>query len=441
MKTSKLHVFLSLMLIFTTFFNCTVFGENNKISALKKTSINKLEDVIKGYIYAQNYFGVAKDRNVIVIQVEALQNFVINRVYEGQEITPNLNELIKKETIYFDSYYSHTARGATSDAEFSALNSIFPASDEASYTKYVNHEIYGLPRILKDRGYSTLAFHGYKPEFWNRKVMYPNLGFDKFISEPNLRKDQVFGWGITDKSFFAQAAKTIAKAKRPTFSFLITLSSHHPYSMPAQYQKIKLGKNEQNTLLGRYLQTINYTDAAIGAFIEELKKNGTYENSVIAIYGDHHAINAYDVNLNKHMTQFLGYKYNVEKMANVPLIIHIPNSEISETNSMVGGHMDFMPTMLNLLGIDSGNIRFYGQDLNNISAGIATTQLVLSKGSFIDDERVFIMASDGIFEHGKAWNRITGEPIHLKECIEGYERIKNAIDECNELMNKNILYQ
>ena len=45
-------------------------------------------------------FGIAEGRNLIVIQMEALQNFVINREYEGQEITPNLNRLIARKERY-----------------------------------------------------------------------------------------------------------------------------------------------------------------------------------------------------------------------------------------------------------------------------------------------------------------------------------------------------
>ena len=61
-------------------------------------------------------FGVAEGRNLIVIQLESFQNFVINAEYNGQEITPNLNEIIKGDTIYLDRYYQQIGSGNTSDA-------------------------------------------------------------------------------------------------------------------------------------------------------------------------------------------------------------------------------------------------------------------------------------------------------------------------------------
>ena len=59
------------------------------------------------------YTALAAGRNVITIQAEALQNFVIGLEYNGQVVTPNLNALVGADTLYFDNYYyhrSHTER-------------------------------------------------------------------------------------------------------------------------------------------------------------------------------------------------------------------------------------------------------------------------------------------------------------------------------------------
>src|SRR5690606_23026497 len=59
-------------------------------------------------------FGVAKDKNVIVLQLEAFNSFFINREVNGQEITPHLNRLIE-ESMYFNQFYHQTAQGRTAD--------------------------------------------------------------------------------------------------------------------------------------------------------------------------------------------------------------------------------------------------------------------------------------------------------------------------------------
>ena len=55
-----------------------------------------------------------------MIQVESMQDFVIGREYEGQELTPNLNALIEGNATYFDNFYQQVGSGNTSDAEFAA---------------------------------------------------------------------------------------------------------------------------------------------------------------------------------------------------------------------------------------------------------------------------------------------------------------------------------
>jgi len=400
--------------------------------------VKDIEDVSKSYSSPPKYFGIARDRNVIIIQVEALQGFAINRYYNGQEITPNLNRLIKEDTLYFDSYYHHIAKGGTSDAEFTTLNSMYPSSDVPSYTKYAEKKLMGLPKILQNRGYSTLAFHGFQPEFWNRASMYPTLGFDKYVNSSELKKDEVIGWGVSDKSFFKQVAGYLSRTKEPALAFAVTLSNHYPYNLPDRYKLLKL-PNKQSTFIERYMQSINYTDASIGVFINELKKKGLYDNAIIAIYGDHHAISNRNPRLMEQMSKLLGYRYDEEEMANIPLIVHIPHSNVTETVSTVGGQLDFMPTMLNLLGIMEGNIKFYGQDLCNAKDGFATTQLILPKGSFISDDKVFLMSSDGIFEHGTAWNRQTKAPIDIELCRKGYEKVMKESTECSYLLTNDLL--
>ena len=67
----------------------------------------------------EEMFGVAKDRNLIVVSMESLQSFVINNDMNGHEVTPFLNSLTQdKDTYYFSNFYHQTGLGKTSDSEF-----------------------------------------------------------------------------------------------------------------------------------------------------------------------------------------------------------------------------------------------------------------------------------------------------------------------------------
>ncbi|MGE5676689.1 MAG: LTA synthase family protein, partial [Pseudomonadota bacterium] len=383
--------------------------------------------------------GIARGRNVIVIQVEALQDFVINRKYNGQTLTPNLNKLLLSDTIYFNRFYQQLGKGGTSDAEFVTQNSMYPSMDLPAYSKYQDNKFLGLPMILRGKGFNTMAFHAYKPEFWNRQNIYPMLGYDRFINMNDFDREEILGWGLSDKLFFKQSSVILSRARQPFYSFLVTLSSHHPYALPAKYKKIKLLSEHKDKALGKYLQAINYADEAIGIFIEELKKYGLYDNSIIAVYGDHRGIPSGVVENDKLMAGMLGHEYTFDESLNVPLIIHIPGTNINETNMTVGGQMDFLPTMLNLLGIKESRIRLFGQDLLNAESGFVASQSNMVKGSFIDDYKIFVMSRDGVFEHGKAWDLSSRQPVDLELCRDGYERSIREIKESDYILANDLI--
>lgn len=410
----------------------------NSTEKIKKVN-HKLE--IKKVEAPPRYFGAAKGRNVIVIQVEALQDFVINMKYNGQVLTPNLNRLLTKDTIYFNRFYQQLGKGGTSDAEFVTQNSLYPSMDLPAYSKYQNNKFMGLPMILRDNGFNTMAFHAYKPEFWNRQTIYPVLGYDRFVNMNDFNRDEIFGWGLSDKHFFWQSAAILGKTKQPFYSFLVTLSSHHPYALPKKYKKIQLKPENQGKMLGNYLQAINYTDEAIGTFIDQLQQRGLYENSIITIYGDHRAIPNGVAENDKQMAGLLGHVYTYDESLNVPLIIHLPGSGINETNITVGGQMDFLPTMLNLLGIREKRIKLFGQDLLNAESGFVASQTQMIKGSFIDDYKIFVMSRDGVFEHAKAWDLSSREPVDLELCRDGYERALRDIQESEYILANDLIQE
>ena len=177
----------------------------------------------------ENLFGAAKGRNLIVIQLEAFQNFAINREYEGQELTPFLNSLVnEQESVYFDHYYYQVGSGNTSDAEFATNNSILGTMSSYTYTLYQQNYFRGLPVLLKEQGYETAAMHAYEKTFWNRENIYPSLGFDHFFDSDYYEDDEDYtGWSVVatnDKSFYHQSIDAMKTMKEPFYSFMITLS-------------------------------------------------------------------------------------------------------------------------------------------------------------------------------------------------------------------------
>ncbi|MDD4113963.1 MAG: LTA synthase family protein [Herbinix sp.] len=385
------------------------------------------------------YYEAGKGKNLLVIQLEAFQDFVLNAQYNGQEITPNLNRLINDNTIYFDQYYSNTGKGNTADAEFSSLNSIYPLIDGEIYRLYEDNTFHGLPWLMREQGYSSFAVHGYEGDFWNREAAYPYQGFEDYISMEDLNQDEVIGMGISDKSMFSQLVPILKEQKSPFFSFVITLTNHHPFNLDDEYKSLELIEEDMDTKFGSYLQTVRYTDEAVGQFIADMKEAGLYDNTVIALYGDHHGLNCGMEDVRDSVSDFIGRGYDYDEMLNIPLLIHIPNSDISENIHTTGGQIDFLPTIANIMGITLDNKLILGQDIVNASQGFVAFTTYLFEGSFANNDVIFQISREEIFENSRAWRIGTNEEESVLPYREEYEQALLYKKISKEILEQNLM--
>lgn len=390
---------------------------------------------------APKYNKAGKGKNLIVIQLEAFQDFVINSSYNGQEITPNLNKLIENDTIYFNQYYSNTGKGNTADAEFSSLNSLYPLIDGEIYRLYEDNTFHGLPWLMREEGYKAFAVHGFEGDFWNREAAYPHQGFEDYISMEDLKQDEIIGMGISDKSMFDQLIPILKEQAEPFFSFVITLSNHHPFYLDEELQSIELLEEDMNTKFGNYLQTVRYTDEAIGQFVEALKAEGLYDNTVIAFYGDHHGLNRGMDDVFESVSKFLGRSYDYDEMLNVPMLIHVPNSDISECINTTGGHIDFLPTIANIMGLNLDDSLILGQDLVNTDNGFVAFTTYLFEGSFANNDVIFQMSRENIFEDSRAWLIGTNEEVDVLQYREEYDKAVLLKKTSKEILEQDLMYR
>ncbi len=419
---------------------CDTISDNLEAGDMPKEEILEvLEATPTEPAKALKYRGIGKGKNLIVIQMEAFQQFVVGAEYNGQELTPNINRLVEANSLYFDHYFSNVGKGNTADAEFSSLNSLYPLIDGESYRLYQDNTYEGLPWLLREQGYTTFAIHGYKGDFWNRENAYPNQGFQNFYSLEDLNQDELIGMGISDKSMFKQLIPILQSQTDPYFAFAITLSNHHPFTIDEKYLTLKLKEEDTGTKFGDYLQTVHYTDEAIGQFINDLKAAGLYNNTVIALYGDHHGLNCGMEEITDQMNAFLGRNYDYDEMMNIPLIIHVPGSNIHETISITGGQVDFMPTIANIMGLTLDETFTVGQDLANAKEGFVAFTAYLGEGSFATNDIFFLISREGIFEGSRAFKIGTGEEVDASNYKEEYDRALLLKKTSKEVLEQNMI--
>jgi lipoteichoic acid synthase len=388
---------------------------------------------IDNYVHAnykppnEDMFGIAKDKNVILISMESTQSFVINSTVNGQEITPFLNEFIK-DSYYFENFYHQTGQGKTSDSEFIVENSLYPLSRGAVFFTHSGNEFSATPEILNENGYFTASLHANNKSFWNRDIMYKTLGYQRFYSMPDYQvsNQNSIGWGLEDKAFFEQSIQHLKEMPKPFYTKLITLTNHFPFDINEKNKSIDPYTSTDKTV-NNYFPTVRYTDEALELFVQRLKEEGLYDDSIIIIYGDHYGISE---NHNKAMGEFLGKEitpFESAQLQRVPLIIHIPGQK-GQTLSSVSGQIDLKPTILHLLGIDTKKNVEFGSDLFSNDKSEFT---VLRDGSFITKDYLYI--------HDTCYNKNTGEPTDPNYCAPYMDVSKNELDYSDKIIYGDLL--
>ncbi|MGL5244770.1 MAG: LTA synthase family protein, partial [Sarcina sp.] len=329
-----------------------------KLTKEQKQEVDKwMEDNYEN-IVDNKYKGILKDKNIIVIQWESLEEFVIGAKTNGQEITPNMNKLLS-HSLFFDNIYEQNREGTTSDGEFMANTGLLPLRKESVFLNYPWRYTNSLPRILEKEGYTTITSHGEVGGNWNWAEAHTGLGMNELWDLYSYDYSDKMYMGLYDKSYLAQLDDRVdneLKKKQPFYLFATTLTSHGPFDLlPKEDRELNLPKDVDDTYLGGYFQSVHYTDKHLGIFIDELRKKGILKNTALVIYGDHAGVNKY------YSSQLEGLNYEnrwwAQNDLKVPLIIYdesIPGEVIS-TN---GGLSDLTPTLAYLMGINRDEFKY-----------------------------------------------------------------------------------
>jgi phosphoglycerol transferase MdoB-like AlkP superfamily enzyme len=386
---------------------------------------------------AGKYFGTEKGKNLIIIQVESLENAVINQKINGQEITPNLNQLAK-DGMYFNNFYAQVGPGNTADTEFSTMNSLYPLPDDVAFIDYAKNEYSALPQLLTKNGYKTYSLHGDVPTFWNRSNIYPGLGYQKVFDLNDFTVTRPVGKGpsdLGDEDLFLQSLPKLENLKQPFMATIITMSSHTPFILPADLQTLQISADASlNKTQKDYLQSIHYTDKAIGEFIDGLKKDGLYYNSLILILGDHGSFT--------NISQALQENNILPELANsqVPMIILSQNARIKGVSNIPASQIDVFPTISNLLGIIPPKT-ILGQDLLNTKTPVETHFEVITGGidAILSDDLLYKADKDGIFLNGFCKSIPAQKPLPILNCQNIYAQQADTIKASNIIIRGNLL--
>ena len=198
------------------------YYENSKkyeLSDNDKKQINTWYRDNKENLPDNKYAGMFKGKNLLVIQWESIENIVVGQKFQGQEITPNLNKLLKN-SLYFNNYHENVNCGTSSDADLMTNTGVYPVRDGATFFRYpLNKYKQALPKQLEAMGYSTYAIHPDKALYWNWRPALQSIGFQNCYDSSYYKITDTIGLGIADKDYLQQVAPIIEKREATILFF------------------------------------------------------------------------------------------------------------------------------------------------------------------------------------------------------------------------------
>lgn len=291
-----------------------------------------------------------KPLNVVIIILESFSKEFVGIYnkdidkgkYKGY--TPFLDSLINVSQAY---QYSLANGRKSIDAMPSVISSI--PSIEVPYvlSHFSGNTVNSLASLLKGEGYYTAFFHG-APNGSMGFDAFANLsGFDNYFGKTEYNNDNDFDgyWGIWDEPFLQFFGKKMNSFKQPFFTALFTVSSHHPYNLPDQYEnKFKGGPK----LVHR---TIEYTDFALKNFFQEAKTMPWFSNTLFVLTADHASAEIQVPEYNSAWGYF-----------SIPIFFYHPDEDGGGLRPQIMQQIDIMPSVLGYLHFDKPYVAF-GRDV------------------------------------------------------------------------------
>ncbi|WP_341836135.1 sulfatase-like hydrolase/transferase [Chitinophaga pollutisoli] len=295
--------------------------------------------------------------NVILVTIESLSADFLARFGNRQHLTPVLDSLAR-ENVVFDSMY---ATGTRTVRGMEALSLAVPPTPGSSIVRRPgNANLSTVGALFRSKGYTTSFLYGGDGFFDNMNAFFGNNGYniidkgrnlvlgDRFNASRTQIPDSLIhfsnAWGICDEDLYAAVIRDAGEQYRrgkPFFDFVMTTSNHRPFTYPDGKVGYPSGSGREGA--------VQYTDYAIGQFLEAARKEPWFSNTVFVFVADHCASSA-----GKNEIDVAKY--------HIPAIIcNLPNMHPDSIQQRCS-QIDLFPTLFGLLSWNY-NSNLYGLDV------------------------------------------------------------------------------
>ena len=400
------------------------------------------ESVIRAYFSGREaphpnaMTGVLKGKNVVLVLMESMDDWMI-----GQH-TPTIQKLME-EGINFTNFYTPVYGGIrTFNTEFAINTGSFLSSKGGYAFDYVTNSYpQSLANRLREAGYSAKTFHYNDPTFYSRGEFSPAMGYEEYVcyadyvteTDEKTRKNLLYDDLLLFENEGLKAE--FFREGQPTLNFVITRSAHlsYKYNEVLSYWGLKkypeyrgLTGNEETDCA--YLKA-RLVDDFFAGLLRELEAEGQLNHTVIIGVTDHYTYGYKDLDA---LYALSGTKENL-LLEKTPCFIWSSGLESMDVDKLLNTS-DLLPTVLNLLGIES-SYEYIGQDA--FAEGYAGL-VPFSNGSWIVGDTAYDSGKKQYLSLSGTQQKITAEfQKEMANTVQEFITINNLILESDYYQEKN----
>lgn len=289
--------------------------------------------------------------NIVTVILESTRRDAITPYNHNLDTTPFLQTMAEEGMTVSDAYvnYAYTSKSLV------AIPCGIPPNPTLAITESEPDGILQpcLPHLLKPLGYRSAFFMSSHSGFENGQQLAANVGYDTYMSQENLDPtgwETVNYFGLEERAMTKPIMRWVDQQRTPFLLTILTLSSHHPFQPPPSFPKKTYPGPQQ---WSDYLNTIRYVDSFLAELFNEFEQRGLAENTLFVFTADHGT----DVSFRDHRRPF-------QENILTPLILWhkglIPRSTVV---SGLRQHTDIVPTIVDLLELETTEGSFYGTSL------------------------------------------------------------------------------
>ena len=328
--------------------------------------------------YSTSYTGKYKDKNLILLQLEGTDNWLIT-----EKDTPTLYNMMNNSINFTNHYSYYNGGGSTFNSEF-AVNTGFitPLSyTQNAYTFNKNYFPYSLANLFKASDYSVNAFHMNDSEYYSRGTNYKNWGYENYYGLKDLGTYKDDSYTLDRELILNETFQGKMFNNEKFVDYIITYSGHLPFTTEKGVCKKlviedilaeeKLEELPKDYILPEMTEEdcarrqAKETDYMVELLLNTLQEKGLIENTVIVVFTDHYLYTLSD------QTILDKYKETSNNLINKTPFFIWDNGETKKKITSVTSQLNIMPTLLNLFGLEYHPNYYIGEDaLNNNYHGI-----------------------------------------------------------------------